>query len=728
MIRAFLLTFVSVSLLCAQSFDAQRALDLANVLAGDEFEGRRSGHPGGTKAEQFMADYCRELGLSPIGTDGFFQPVPILVTQEQGSSLSISGSELGKITFVHGLDYNFVTHSGSKFVNTEAVIVGHGIVSDEKGRNDYGDVDVNGKIVVILRGEPKSAYSFSSENRRGKMLQWAKERGAVAVMWHERTMPVNGAAISEKSYDPAFPLLYIGDRVLQILLENTGYSIKSYKDKIKREATPLPTGKQVSLTVNNRQLKGKEARNVCAIKYGTDAVLKNEIIVVGAHLDHCGLNAAKVPYNGADDNASGSALIAELARAVAQGPALKRSVMFIWFTAEEDGLLGSNYFVENPTIPFGNITAMLNFDMVGQGDGGTTIVGLELLGSIGKTWADSLAESGKPPRLAIYDGDGASDYAPFVEYGAPGVAFFSKGSHPFYHHYCDDGAWLNLESFADVGRHSEALIRRLGSDQTSLASRSDSLRMMTYFATTIDVDGFFIDRTGTVKQSSSIEVAWLPHNSATPIPELISSASHLHAYCADKNITSSGLKDAVNKQDELKSAVVLAVPEVGLSKRPVHDVLTLTKMGLSLVNLTPGAEAAKLAMSDEILQLLKDSGTYALIPLDFNTSPRVQKWGSQGIVTASLSQFASTPAEIRDSLLVSSALLLIDITGEPTVEQLMTLHKGRQRYVHLNFGESFDDMRQSDQKAAFRKLYEAGFTRDDIFHLVGKNLRRFLNG
>lgn len=729
MIRILLLNIIiSSCALFAQSFDGQRAFDLANELGSDKFEGRRSGHPGGIKAEQFIADYCKDLGLDPMGTEGFFQPVPMLVTQEENASFSVTGSELGKITFVQGLDYALVTHTGSKFVNTEAIVVGHGIVAEDKGRNDYMDADVSGKVVVILRGEPKSAYSFGEENRRSRMMEWAKQRGAVGIMWHDRSMPVNGAAIPEKNYDPAFPMIYIGDRVLQVLLENTGYSITSYQEKIKKEPAPVKTGKQVSLTIGNKQLKGKTGRNVCAIKYGTDAVLKNEIIVVGAHLDHCGVNANKVIYNGAGDNASGSALIAELARAIVQGPALKRSVMFIWFTGEEDGLLGSSHFVEHPTVPFGNIVTMLNYDMVGQGDGTCAIVGLELLGDVGRSWADSLSQSKDSPRFGVYDGDGASDYTPFVEYGAPGIAFWSRGRHPFYHHYCDDGAWLNVESFATVGRHSEALIRHLGTIQPSLACRSDSLRMITRFATTLDIDGFFVDKTGTVKSSPSIETAWLPHNSSTPITEIITSLAHLHTYCAGKKITSTGLKDAVTKLDELQSGIVIAIPEVGLNKRPLHDVLTMSKMGLSLVNLTPGAEATKLAMSEEVFNTLHKAGTYALIPLDYNTSPRVQRWGSQGIVTATMAQFANTPKEIRDSLLTSPSLILIDVDAAPSLEQLESIRSGRQRYVHLNFGESFDDMRDGDQKAAIKKLYEAGFTRDDMFNLMGKNLRRFLNG
>lgn len=710
------------------AFDAQRAFDLANELASDNFEGRRSGHPGGTKAEQYVADYCVSIGLDPMGSKGYFQPVPILVTQEQSSSFSISGSELGKITFTQGLDYTFVTHSGSRYFNTGAIIVGHGIVSEEKGRNDYGDVDVKGKVVVILRGEPKSAYSFSDEDRRSRTMEWAKERGAVAIMWHDRAIPLNGAAIPEANYKADLPMIYIGDRVLQVLLENTGYSIKSYQDKIKSEAVPLKVSKQISLSVANKQLSGKVARNVIAIKHGSDAVLKNEIIVVGGHLDHCGLNANKIPYNGADDNASGSAVVAELARAIAQGPALKRSVMFMWFTAEEDGLLGSRYFVEHPTIPFGNIVAMLNFDMVGQGDGGSTIVGLEQLGDYGRKWADSLKQTEKPPKLYAYSGGGGSDYAPFVEAGAPGIAFYSSGSHPLYHHFSDDGRFLNIESFASVGTQAETLVRSLSARQGSIACRSDSLRLISRYAITLDIDGFFLDPSGTVKTSSSIETAWLPHNSDISIMDLVNRMAHLHSYCADQGIVSAGLKDAVNKRDDLTQAVMLAIPEISLRSRTLEDIVTLTKMGLSMVHLTPTSDGTRIALPEDKFKTLKDAGVYALIPIDFNTSTRVQRWKSQGIVVASLAQFAETPQEVRDSLMASDVLLLLDAGPTPTGAQLESIRAGRQRYVHLNFGESYDDLRELEHKSVLKNLYRLGYTRDDILHLMGYNLKRFLNG
>lgn len=709
------------------AFDAQHALELAQKLGSDEFEGRRSGFPGGTLAEKFVADYCKELGLEPAGTEGYFQDVPMLVTEEQAATFSISGGELGKITFTQGLDFALNTHSGSGYFTAKIALAGFGIVAPEKGRDDYADLDVQGKVVVIVRGEPKSAYSFEQENTRTHTLKMAKERGAAAVLWYSDAMPVNGAAIAEEVYSSDVPLLQIGDRTLQIILENSGYSIATYKDGLKTKPIPLDTKKTASLNVKVARKSGKHGRNVVAMVVGNDPVLKNELIIVGAHLDHCGTNATGIIYNGAGDNASGSGLIAELATSIKLGLPLKRTVVFIWFTGEEDGLLGSKYFAEHPTLPFGNIVAMLNFDMVGQGDGGATIVGLEQLGIVGSAFADSLKQLDKGPKVRASRGSGSSDFAPFLESGAPGIAFWSSGDHPFYHHFADDGQWLNVESFRTVGTNAESLIRFLATQPQSLAARADTTRVLARHAITIDIDGFFVDAVGTVANSPAAQIGWLPYDPKSPIEQILKSASHLHSYCKKHDIAGASFKDAVGAPSSLKRGVALAMIEAGLTKRPPQDVLAMTKLGLAVVSLSPGNDAQKLAMTDETFDILHDAGVFALVPLDFNAAARVKRWGKQAIVTASLAQFAESPAEIRDPLLQSDALLLLDVDSLPTAEQLETIRAGRERYVHLNFGESFDDTRESDQKAAIKALMNAGFTYDDILLLVNKNLRRFMD-
>ncbi|MBK6766432.1 MAG: M28 family peptidase [bacterium] len=651
----------------------------------------------------------------------------MLVTEEQAATFSISGSELGKVSFVQGLDFTLNTHSGSGYFTEQIAVAGYGIVSPEKGRDDYADLDVRNKIVVIIRGELKSAFSFEPENTRTHTLKMAKERGAVAVLWYSDPMPVNGAAISEEMYSPELPLLYIGDRALQIILENSGYSVSTYKEALKTKPVPLETRKTASLNVKVSRKPGKHGRNVLAMVVGNDPVLKNELIVVGAHLDHCGTNATGLIYNGAGDNASGSGLIAELATAIKLGLPLKRTVVFIWFTAEEDGLLGSKYFVEHPTLPFGNVVSMLNFDMVGQGDGGATIVGLELLGDIGQSFADSLEQLDKGPKVRASRGSGSSDFAPFLESGAPGIAFWASGEHPFYHHFADDGQWLNVESFKTVGSTAEALIRYLATQPQTLAARSDTSEVLARHAITIDVDGFFVDATGTVPKANAMQVGWLPYDPKTPIEQILKSSALLHAYCKKQEILSSTFKDAVAARSSLKRGVTLAMIEAGLTKRPPQDVLAMTQLGLALVNLSPGNDAQKLAMSDETFTILHDAGVYALVPLDFNAAARVKRWGNQAIVTATFAQFAASPAEIREPLLQSDALLLLDVDAALSPEQLDFIRPGRERYVHLNFGESFDDTREGDQKAAIKSLMSAGYTFDDVLLLLNKNLRRFLD-
>jgi len=255
------------------------------------------------------------------------------------------------------------------------VIAGMGYNRPDKDRDDYGDINCHNRIVVIIRDYPDSPYSFQEDYSRSKTLAWAKERGAAAVMWYYRSYPLKGAAIPKESYDPDMPLFYIGDRVLSLLLDGSGYSLKTYKESLKEKPIPIDTDYEMWISGRVRKLSAESARNVMGIVYGNDPVLKNEVIVVGAHMDHVGENANSIVFNGADDNASGTGLLSELAHSIAANSSPKRSVMFIHFTSEEEGLLGSKYFAENPTIPFGNIACMVNFDMVGQGHGQVGLAG-----------------------------------------------------------------------------------------------------------------------------------------------------------------------------------------------------------------------------------------------------------------------------------------------------------------------------------------------------------------
>ncbi|MBU1920204.1 M28 family peptidase, partial [bacterium] len=332
MIRLLLCCLVLTSSL--YSFDVQNARDIINEIGSDAYAGRRPGHPGGIKTEDYLAAKLQEYGLKPAGRNGFMQEVPMLVTREESAALTLMNHELGKIPLVQGADFSVVTNSGSGSFMANVVIAGMGYNRPDKGRDDYGDLDCQNRIVVILRDFPDSPYSFQEDHSRGRTLAWAKEKGAAAVIWYDRSIPVQGAAILEQDYDPNLPMFYIGDQVLSLLLDGSGYSLKTYKSELKKQPIPIDTGYEMWVSVRTRKLSNVSARNVVGIVYGNDPVLKNEVVVVGAHMDHVGENAKGVIFNGADDNASGTGLLSELARNIASGPALKRSVMFIHFTGE----------------------------------------------------------------------------------------------------------------------------------------------------------------------------------------------------------------------------------------------------------------------------------------------------------------------------------------------------------------------------------------------------------
>ena len=413
-------------------FDVQNARAIIDEVSSDEYAGRRPGHPGGVKAEDFLIDKLKSYGLKPGGRGGYTQDVPMLVTREESAALTLMNHELGKISFVQGTDFSLVTHSGSNSFMGKVVIAGMGYNRPDKNRDDFGDLDCRNKIVVILRDFPNSPYSFNEDHSRSKTLAWAKEKGAAAVMWHDRAIPVHGAAITKEDYDPNLPLYYISDRVLGLLLDGSGYSLKTYKKAAKEKPLPIDTQYEMWVSTRVRKLPVESARNVMGIVYGNDPVLKNEVVIVGAHMDHVGENANKIIFNGADDNASGTGVLSELARSIAANSSLKRSVMFIHFTGEEDGLLGSDYFVHNPTIPFGNIACMINFDMVGQGNG---MIGMAGGHQLGKPWGNYLEAllPAELERLRFYHEDGYaySDNGPFMQMGVPTVGMWSRGDHPF---------------------------------------------------------------------------------------------------------------------------------------------------------------------------------------------------------------------------------------------------------------------------------------------------------
>jgi aminopeptidase YwaD len=274
------------------------------------------------------------------------------------------------------------------------------------------------------------------------------------------------------------PAIHVKRMVADAILKSTGFSADSLDTKIIRETRPAVLSIDELLSGQIQMIREKhQTANVVALLEGSDPVLKNEYLVIGAHYDHLGSggpnSGSRMPdtnaiHNGADDNASGTALVMELARVMAEkNPSPGRSVIFIAFSAEEMGLLGSKYFVDNPPVPLKEITAMFNFDMVGRFDTANNSISVSGTGTSKE--ADSLLklhETGLSFSVThATTGYGPSDHAPFYAANIP-VFYFNTGIHTDYHTPFDDTEKLDFEHTAEVGDFALDLIGSVaGMDQ-----------------------------------------------------------------------------------------------------------------------------------------------------------------------------------------------------------------------------------------------------------------------
>lgn len=711
----------------ASAFDGERALQIVQTIAADEFEGRRPGFRGGAKAEEYVAGLFQQYGLEPAGDEGYFQKVPLFVTEQQSAQLTLMNHETGKISFDQGTDFTVVTHSGSASTVANVIVVGHGLVRPDKNWDDYGSADVRGKVVLIVRGTPESPWDFDEDFPRKFTLRWAKERGAIGVLWYGGEALVNGAAIPAEDYDPEFPLFYVGDRVVKTLLDGSGYTLKTYKDKLKSGPLPLDVKKEIWLSVKVKKLANPVCRNVLGIVYGTDPVLKNELIVVGGHLDHVGKNSDGVIYNGADDNASGSSVVCELARVIAQAPQ-KRSVLFMLFTGEEDGLLGSEYFCAHPTIPFGNIVTMLNFDMEGQGNGSVGMSGGELLGPVWTDYVATLDSTAKAKlNFSRTSGGGSSDHASFMDAGAPALGFWSSGEHPFYHVYTDEPAWVSAAVLQAVGDRGQNLIEFLGQRPEALAFRLDSLRLIARMTAYVDLRGFTIDTKSTIPDLKSPAAAWLGGDAKVLTTELMRREMEFVHASDLRQISAGGIAAAVDADRKHKPGAFMGISETALAQRKGYEVSSLVDLGLSVIQLSK-ADSKKLAPDFvEAQKAAKAAGAYALLPLDFATPARVEDWGNHSIVQTTLGELAALPEDARTGLLNSEALVLCEVSEIPATEQLLMIKPFQARRVHLNIAGNAAANRETLARDVAGELYAVGLKRDEIVRLTAGNLRRFLD-
>lgn len=434
--------------------DGERALSFLKTLAGDSFAGRKSGLPSGRNAEEWVAERLREFGLQPGNGRSWFHelratvteelPTPELVIETKGQPARVG--ELVK-------DYVTLTYSGAGEISAEVVFCGYGIHAPDRGRDAYAGIDVKGKIVMAVRGKPPGS-AFEEERQIGYKSSTAFARGAVGFLLVEGDHASSGT-IQERFFRETLPAVWISRSMADLLLPKGGLARQIEALQAGRISS-FPLGNvRVHLKINSRVHRDALMHNVVGLWPGET----DEVVVVGAHLDHLGVDGAGNVMNGADDNGSGSAMLLEVARAVAAtGRKFKRGILFVWFAGEEQGLLGSNAFVKTPPVPLDKIAVMLNTDMCGQG---RPIVAVGGIGTFPREtrFLGEFNVDGIEVRRGWRSG-GASDHAPFVGAGVPAYFVHTVGPHPNYHSPLDDWPAIDPKLLQLTGRFIRTMAER----------------------------------------------------------------------------------------------------------------------------------------------------------------------------------------------------------------------------------------------------------------------------
>lgn len=474
------------------AFSTSAIQSQVSYLASDEMRGRGSGEAGNEKAARFIAQEFARNGLKPLGADrqrdpnaplngsGYFQPFRFVAGRAVGKGNLLEATFGGKsVKYRVHQEYAPSGVSGGGKAEGEVVFVGYGIQAPKADHDDYANLDVKGKIVLLLAGnpnnDPHSPLAEYADIRR--KASTARTLGATALLVilpkTSDTLNAHGSDFSEAS-DAGMPALRLRRPIAETWLQAAGKSLNALeKEADAKKYVSTATGVRVRLAADVQKIE-KVTANILGLIEGSDPVLKNEVVVIGAHMDHLGMggpgslatSSKPAIHHGADDNASGTAGILQLAayfssassteipnaqRLTPNASLPKRSLLLICFSGEELGLIGSDYYVKHPVVPLEKTVAMLNMDMIGRLRDNKLIV----IGSgTAREWAALLDEANKTAGFALArseSGFGASDQQSFYVKDVP-VLFFFTGTHEDYHKPSDTADKINAEGLAKVAR------------------------------------------------------------------------------------------------------------------------------------------------------------------------------------------------------------------------------------------------------------------------------------
>jgi hypothetical protein len=467
------------------------------MLASDEMGGRRTGEPGAERAAEYIEQQFREVGLRPGGDRGSYRQQFTVRTGARMGDRNRLTLRAGSRRWELALDrdwrpFSFTAATRGR-LEARVVFCGYGITAEDPPYDDFAGQELRGRIVLLLRlepgaGDPASPFAGTALTEHAGLRRKAEralERGAAAVLV---TSAGPGVADSLLGFDAEagagageveIPVVQVREAAMRPALATLGVDLARIAEQIDstRQPASLPLELTAELEVDVDPIT-VEAANIVGFLPGSDPDLRSEAIVLGAHYDHLGFGgrgslapppadsaaatAADQIHNGADDNASGVAALIEVAGAIRTAPTPPaRTIVFVAFTGEELGLLGSVHYTAAPLVPLARTRAMINLDTIGRGPEGRVFVGgantASALGAV-------VAEESAADFLAVtYDDDvlGASDHASFYARGIP-VLFFFTPAHADYHRPTDDWEKIDLHYLERVARLVDRVAIRLG--------------------------------------------------------------------------------------------------------------------------------------------------------------------------------------------------------------------------------------------------------------------------
>jgi hypothetical protein len=443
------------------SISSHDLLKYVGTQCDEKYQGRLTGTSGYQACAEWLADEFSEWGISPAGENGtwyqWFNVPYTMVLPDCGLTLHIplkNGNILKHFKYI--TEFMPGSTSGNGEITGEVVYAGYGITAPELGYDDYRGIDVKGKIIMIERESPvnpsagadkfNSWYEYSFHQYKHAN---AIKHGAIGLLYNYGPIANPNNAYSEK-----FIYVHVGDSVVKDIFSGTGKDHREIVATIDKTLKPqsFNTGKVVTIKMSTAHFPEGKGSNVIGLLKGSDPELSKEVIIIGAHLDHLGMCYDLIP--GANDNASAVAVMMGVAKALAVNKIpLKRSVMFVAFGSEEQGLLGSKAYAADPIFPLEK-SVLLNMDGVGIGQGINAAAGKDFpvlwsfIEEANKKYIHRTLVTGSFSNL----GRPRLDAAILLRAGVPSLSFSTFGSLNYYHVPMDNMEIIKPEIMEDMAQ------------------------------------------------------------------------------------------------------------------------------------------------------------------------------------------------------------------------------------------------------------------------------------